>query len=446
MSLFSGLSAGGVPSAHSDVLSATPDNISAQRGLVEEIKRRGRACVGSKDYPNAEQLYSKGIEVLTSILGEGRSNGEDAVVSAKKDVAILLSNRSLVRLQMNKVSEALDDADQAIAQNSSYVKGFWRRGQAGNALGDWSMALESFRRALKLEPTNKALMKEVKTAEQKKAEEEKLMAEAAAIAAEGRSDEKEVMKDKPLVTPTAVIKGESNQKKTTTSATSAAITTDKTDESLFTKSDHVRGYKIRSDGKKTSYFDREIDEETKQMIGDIAPKKIDPSAKETGNGAPKPLDPSTSAWNTAGTWEEKNVTTWAVSTLKAALLAAEYALPEGSPSSGALATVSKVSKLEGHASYATVRGKKRYIYEFSVGIKWTLTLGDGGQCLGEVMFPDVDGTVEPGDGYDIINWSVDPSTPAGTGPLLQRFVRDGGLRDSIHTAIDDWVKLFSATY
>lgn len=369
------------------------------------------------------------------------SNGDDTVASFIEDLAILFSNRSFVRLQMSKVSEALEDADQAVAKNPDYVKGHWRRAQAANALGDWSMALESFRRALKLEPSNKALIKEVKAAEAK------IMSEASALVAKWESDGKEEKNELPKNT-TAVIRNESIYKKKTTSPNTektAAITTDKTDESLFTKSDHVRGYKIRSDGKKTSYFDREIDEETKQMIGDIAPKKINLSDNETKEVALKPLDPSSSVWNTAGTWEEKNCTTWAMSTIKAALLIAEYVLPEGSPWPGARATVSEIPKLDGHASFCSVRGKKRYFYEFSIGIKWTLTLGDGGQCLGEVTFPDVDGTVEPG-GYDIVNWSVDPSTPKDTLPLLHRFVRDGGLRDSIHKAIDEWVKLFRATY
>ena len=150
-----------------------------------------------------------------------------------------------------------------------------------------------------------------------------------------------------------------------------------------------------------------------------------------------------------GTWEERDVTPWAKETLTASLLSAEYILPDGSPSPGAHAIVSKVSKLEGNASNASVRGKKKYIYEFAITIKWVLTLGNDHtqNCHGEITFPDVDGTVEVGEGYDIVNNAVDGSTtPSGTGPMLDRFVRDGGLRESIHTKIDDWVKLFRATY
>src|SRR6056300_1573654 len=103
MSLGMGMGFGGGPSAHSDVLSASPDDVSSKLKLVEEVKSRGRACVASKAHPEAASLYTKGIEVLSSIISEEES--------AKKEIAILYSNRSLVLLQMGKVTEALESAD-----------------------------------------------------------------------------------------------------------------------------------------------------------------------------------------------------------------------------------------------------------------------------------------------------------------------------------------------
>jgi tetratricopeptide (TPR) repeat protein len=433
MSLYSNL---GAPSAHSDVLTASPSTPDSALALIEEIKRRGRATVGSKSYPDADQLYSKGIEILSSSI----LNNEDA----NKDLSILYSNRSLVRLQMGKVSEALEDADEAVKHDASYVKAHWRQGQAFTACGNPGSALNAFERALELEPENKALKKEVVAAKERKEMEEKLMMEAEE---KKDGDGDAVMKDN-------VTKSVSNskQKAEKPKQTKAASNEDDKDDSegVFSKSDHVRGYKIRSDGKKTSYFDREISDEVKAMIGDIAPKKIDPNNNPTDNAAaPKPLQTEgASAWNKAGTWEERDVSSWAQETLKAALLTAEYILPDGSPSPGARGVVSKVTKIEGHASFATVRGKKRYIYEFGVTVDWVLTLGDDHTktCHGSMTFPDIDGTVEMGEGYDMTNYTVDGSSPAGTGPLLDRFVRDGGLRDSINQVIDDWVRLFRATY
>lgn len=443
MSFSMGMGFGGGPSAHSDVLSASPDEVSSKLKLVEEIKNRGRACVVAKNYPDAASLYTKGIEVLSSMI---LSDEED---SAKKEIAILYSNRSLVLLQMGKVSEALESADAACENDPSYVKAHWRRGQACNACGNTADALTSFERALGLEPANKALKREVEAAREKKEQEEKLLL-AARGADESNVDAGKVKEPLKTVTPVKQVAAKTARAKKqspSSNSTSNHVTMD-CESDLFTKSDHVRGYKIRSDGKKTSYFDREISEETKQLIGDIAPKKIDLDAPIEDN-APKPVTVTegASAWNVAGTWEERDISSWATETLEAALLTCEYVLPDGSPSPGAHAVVSKC-KVEGHASYATVRGKKRYIYEFEINVNWVMTLGDDHKqtCHGKMTFPDVDGTVELGDGYDIVDYHVDGSSSAGTGPLLDRFIRDGGLRESIHNTIDDWVRLFRATY
>lgn len=443
--------------AHSDVLSASiPSSPDSRRALVEEIKRRGRVCVMSRNYPDADALYGKGIEVLlASSSPDDDVEGNADKSQNEKELAILYANRSLARMQMGKVAESLEDADAAVTRDPSYVKGHWRRGQASAGCGNSEEALRSFENALELEPGNKALKKEVQSARERVERERRSREEAeeaAAAAKEKEKDEDGDAKIKDAAPPKATAKKTATTAaKKTEKAESSSAVKDAADGSLFTKSDHVRGYKIRSDGKKTSYFDREIDEDAKRLIGDIAPKKL---GEENGGSGPRPIDATgaaaegTSAWNTAGTWEERDVTPWANGTLSAALLAAEYVLPPGSPSPGARATVTKISKIDGHASFATVRGKKRYMYEFSITIEWALTMGDDHSrvCHGEMTFPDVDGTVELGEGYDIANYRVDGGSAAGTGHLLDRFVRDGGLRDAMHGAIDDWVTSFRAAY
>lgn len=439
LGLYSGI---GGPSAHSDVLDAAPDTIPSKRGLVEELKRRGRATVGSKNYPEAERLYGKGIDVTVSILDETKDD------ESKKDLAILHSNRSLCRMQLGKTEEALEDADSAVKYDPAYTKAHWRQGTARTARGRHGEAIASFEKALSLEPGNKALKKEVASAKTRQEKE----AAAQALAAEAAENAKDDVEIKETTTAKAPSEKKVDAKPKAKSASSdAPKSKDKDDGSVFTKSDHVKGYKIRSDGKKTSFFDREISDEAKRMIGDIAPKKIDPNANgavDDANAPKKIGTEGTSAWNKAGTWEERDVTAWAKETLENVLLTSEFTLPEGSPSPGAHGKLSKISKLNGSCSYATVRGKKRYIYEFGFTVHWELKLGadESEICRGTMTFPDVDGTVELGEGYDIVDYSVEGSSSAGTGPLLERFVRNAGLRDSIHKTIDDWVRLFRATY
>lgn len=309
--MFSGLG-GGVPSAHSDVLTARPDSEPSRRALIEEIKRRGRVSVISKNYNDADLLYEKGIEVLSSETNDATS---------KKDIAIFYSNRSFVRMQMGKIVEALDDADAAVEHDPTYVKAHWRRGQASTACGNLNEALASFQKAASLEPNNVALKKEVQNVSARKTQEEKLLAEAAASSGNENpadcstaKDEDVLKKEAKSTTKFRASTGELGTLKAPKKPSSKAASEKETMTGIFAKSDHVRGYKIRSDGKKTSYFDREISDDAIKLIGDIAPKKLDTNLHPAGNEeilAPTPVAAAaegTSAWNTAGTYILINLT------------------------------------------------------------------------------------------------------------------------------------------
>ena len=60
----------------------------------------------------------------------------------------------------------------------------------------------------------------------------------------------------------------------------------------------VRGYKKTSDGRVTTFFNNEMDETTKSLIGNIAPKKIDVPASVAVSAAPSAN--GVSVWNSAG--------------------------------------------------------------------------------------------------------------------------------------------------
>jgi len=411
-------------SAHRDVLGAPiPDSEEAKARLVEELKNRGRAAVGAKSWRDASMLYKKAVEVCP----------EDAV---------LYANLSLTQVNMGLYEEARQNAVKSTELDATYLKGWWRLGQSLDKLKRTSEALDAMKQALTLEPDNKALKKEVTRLEEQVKEEEELMKmDVDDIAAETSTTTVDLP---PPVKP----KGSSGTTTTKKPSTSTSSTTDTVvdEDDLFTKSDHVKGYKVVN-GKKTSYFHRELTEEEKNMIGDIAPKRIDTRDAAPDN-TPQLLQPSTdgaSAWNKAGTWEERDVTSWANDTLKASLLSTEYTLPDSSPAPGAVAKVTAVPKLDGHASYATVRGKKKYIYEFLIEVKWEF-VHDDEKASGSMSFPDFDGTCEIGEGYEMLNYEVNPETPPALRPVLDRFVKNDGLRSAIHKTLDDWVGLLKATY
>ena len=427
-------------SAHRDVLTAPiPDTEASKRGLLEELKNRGRSAVGGKAWPDAQMLYEKALKIV-DVLPSATDN----------ECAILHSNLSLTLAKMGKFGEAREAAQAATTKDETYVKGWWRLGQALSNLKEYQAALEAMEKAKGLDPDNKALTKEC----------DKLREEAAKAPAdddmvdEGPKTEpapprSEIYKAKPH-TPKATTNGNATKPTTTTSTTTPTkdavmkdVTVDEEDQNLFTKSEPVRGYKIVN-GKKTSYFHNELSDEARELIGDIAPKKLDATAVPAK--IPK-NDTNTSVWNQAGTWEEKDVTVWAKETLKESLQTATFVFPDSSPAPGALARVATVKKLDGHASFATVRGKKKYIYEFHMDLEWVLDLpGEPDAVQGKLSFPDMDGTCELGEGYDLTNYEITALEEPSLRPVCDRFVKSSGLRDALHQAMDDWVRQFRDKY
>jgi tetratricopeptide (TPR) repeat protein len=354
---------------------------------------------------------------------------------------------------MSKTKDAYDDAMSATCHDESYVKGFWRLGQASMALKRTEEALIAYEKASALDIENKALKKECENAkkrlevEKKEAEEEEAR----------KAEEKEAAKNGESKSSSLYVPAVKPKTTMPSASTSKTITTEEKKEISsgdFSKSDHVRGYKIVN-GKKTSFFHHEQTEEEKRLIGDITPKRIDATQEPAQQTGPMKIeDKGTSLWNKAGTWEEKDVTDWAIQSLKEKVSQCEYDLPEGSPDPNAHAKVTNITKLISskdaggtcHASVAAVRGKKKFIFEFTLCVKWEVTLGDGRNCKGEMTFLDVDGTHEIGEGYDLSDYNVDSDTPSDAKYLLERFVRDGGLRSVIEKAMDEWIGLFRDTY
>jgi len=424
--------------------------------LLEELKRRGRAAVGLKAWPDAKALYGKAIEIYPESNNDNNNDNDNN----SRDKAILYSNRSLCELQMNQLDNARDDAEMATVLDPTYVKGYWRLGSAHAArTNETAQALKAYQNALSLDPKNMALQKETRKLEQrlqKELEEEK---------------EKPQEEDATTTTPPPLKKTTTTVVKPTSSITEEKKSNEENsnqknkdnhtnstgkEDTHFSASDKIRGYKMVG-GKKTSYFHHEQTEEEKRLIGDIAPKRITtPTTLDSNDESDNNNNNDKSVWNKAGTWEERDVTAWAIKTLTETLSKCQYNLPAEIMSNGeGIVKVTKVTKLTSHtdggtahASYATVRGKKRYIYEFSIGLNWELTLpGDDDKASGTMTFPDVDGTCEPGEGYDLVEFTVNrEKSTASTQPIVQKFVQHGGLRNTIHDAIDSWVCVFRDTY
>ncbi|KAJ0397724.1 hypothetical protein P43SY_007192 [Pythium insidiosum] len=345
---------------HSDVLNATPTDADSLVRLVDELKRRGNAAFQKKSYEEAEVLYSKAIEVNTS--------------NMQLNQHIFHANRSASRCAMGKAELALEDANACLALDQTYVKGFFRKAQALKALKRFEEALAIVEYAQGMEPSNKtfaALVTELKDLAQKQAE----------AAKQAPAQPKEA----PKVTRIEVVDSDSASSASTQANGGEKVVID--DEEIV---GHVRGYKKLADGRVTTFFNNELTDEAKRLIGDIAPKKVeDPNVVQIKNVE------GGSAWNVGNTFEEKDMTAWAKTTLEGLLSGVSAPL-------GAVAgtiKVTGVSELKGDASIAVVRGKKRYIFDFTFALSCTATLADGSSVDGELRFLDASSDAD-GD-YDV---------------------------------------------
>ena len=106
------------------MLSATPTSPEQTSKVVEEIKSRGRVAISTGNYPLADALYSKAIELSPS--------------------AVLYSNRSLARMNLGKLDESISDSMCAVELDDQYVKAHWRLAQGYLAQKRYQQASDAF--------------------------------------------------------------------------------------------------------------------------------------------------------------------------------------------------------------------------------------------------------------------------------------------------------------
>jgi tetratricopeptide (TPR) repeat protein len=426
-------------SPHADVLSVVINETTSahqRETLYLELQRRSKAAVEAEQWPDAVTLYKKALECCATTQTPDENPRQHQLPSTR---ATLHANISLCLGKMSRWTEAIAHAKQAAEIDLTYVKGWYRLGQARNAVKEYKEAILAFEKALNIEPQNTVLMKELDKAKtalesQPKEDEAAQKGEIPDAATEATSTVN--------VTSKSQTKLMDNDVEITFTDTTK-VGKDDLNTDGFTKSDHVKGYKIVN-GKKTSYFHNELSEDAAKLIGDIAPKKLDPVVAElTSTHA---TEQGTSAWNKAGTWEEKDCTAWAFDTITEQLMKLTYTLPSSSPAPNGVLSISKVDLQKGsHASVAAVRGKKRYIYELDITIHWNF-LHDTLSAAGTMRFPDVDGTCALGDGYDATEFTVVQIDDPTLQPVLTQFCYRQGLRLQIHEAIDNWVRQFKDAY
>ena len=367
-----------------DNVEDVPDDESAL-DLALKLKTEGNGKFKTTDFKGAIDKYT---EALNTIGNESSSAKKDLTEQEKADRTncklSVLSNRAACYNNIREYKKAKEDCDKILKDDEEHIKGLYRRGEAFLNLHDEVKAYKDFYNCLLIDKKNKQALKKVKLL-RKSLHKRSIQAVHDGIAAKKRKKEEDKRKEERRK---AKKKAEEERKKNNPTSSSndndyrySKKNSSKDDddvELIEGESGVVRGYKKTKDGRTTSYFTRELDEKAKSLIGDITPKKIIVNANSNSgpqriDGTGKVKNDKQSAWNTAGTWEDKDKTVWAKKKLKS--LMEDIVIIE---ENGNNCQVTKVEKMDGDASIISARGKVRYVYDFGFELKFTFIYAASG--------------------------------------------------------------------
>lgn len=318
---------------HADVLNVDPEDEAGKKRLCEEVKARAKGAFTSKDMPSAELLYGKAIKL------------QESMGSAVE--ATLYSNRSMVRLNLNKVEGALEDANKCLKLDPAFVKAYHRKAQALVRLNEWDDAITAAEEGQKLDPSNKAFQE---TIDKAKADKEKDRQEKVNLKRDAQDVRVELHNASTARQPPKAKKTENGD-----------------------EDNSMRGYKKTADGRTTSYFHTDITDEAKALIaaqGFGKPQKLDGPVQEEAPGKG-----GGSTWNQAGTYEEKNMMKWITDRLNEKVIGLEVALSGSFAADGGKVKATAVEEVKGDATISMSRGKRRHVLDLALELHCECTVG-----------------------------------------------------------------------
>lgn len=134
---------------------------------VESIKGYGNEHFKKQDYKMALRKYRKALRYL-DVCWEKEGIDEAAKsLYLRKMKAQIFTNSSACKLKLGDLKGALLDTDFAMRDGGNNAKALFRQGQAHVALNDIDAAVESFKKALELEPNDGAIKKEFAAAKKR---------------------------------------------------------------------------------------------------------------------------------------------------------------------------------------------------------------------------------------------------------------------------------------
>ncbi|XP_058798311.1 peptidyl-prolyl cis-trans isomerase D [Phymastichus coffea] len=127
--------------------------------IVQKIKNVGNACFIKKKYTIAAYKYKKALRYYKWMMTfEDTPKTDKSIVELNN---ILLLNLAAVRLRQARYKDAINLCNEVLFVDVNSSKALFRRGQAYSGLNEYKLALTDLRKAIKDNPTNKEISKEI---------------------------------------------------------------------------------------------------------------------------------------------------------------------------------------------------------------------------------------------------------------------------------------------
>jgi len=367
---------------------------------AKQEKEAGNRFFKMSNYYDAISRYT---EVCTLLKQEDQKKNKVKTKQHQEETntrIAALSNRAACHLKLHNFKKAIEDCDTILKQDPKHAKALFRRSQAHTSKGMNEMAYRDVLLLLDFDPTNKSALKSKKKLEKelhsrsRDAIKSRIDKDKYDAAEKIRKKEKNKRKIKMQEAEKKRI-AERLANSTTVSPIKMAppvsvadlnINRDDIIKDESTESGELmRGYKKTKDGRTTSYFNVELTPDAKILLGDTAPKKLNNS-----NGEAKEVERKTStssassAWNSNGTtFEERDRTSFCTDMLKE--LVKNIKLEDAAFT----LEVTGTKKVEGDGSMLVVRGSRRFIWDYSFGVSFKISLSSNAKkCKGTLQYID----------------------------------------------------------
>ena len=225
-------------SIHQDVLNCPiPDLTTDRERLVNEVLERAKSAFKLKSYKDAELLYTRAITI--------------------NPIKNYYSNRCITRIKMDKLLDAEQDADKVISLDNEWCKGYFRKAQVYELLKEFQNAINYY-----LKSSNKSSDDNFKLSIQVKIRQIRDRMEMEPI-------NSQINKSNDLSENHRLTQDRKSNKNNKVVEDIVYDNGSSSDDEI-----NMRGYRIKKDGSKTTFFNHEQTELEKKLIGDIKPKLL----------------------------------------------------------------------------------------------------------------------------------------------------------------------------